>query len=146
MSTTLRDPSSALPRPRSRNRRFATLVVVLVVSAAGYVAWAADQSGLIPAGGGVVLPAGAPALLSQTLIAGGGTGRVGVARWGAPAAPHSLPGLRCARVHYAAGQGLCRAADDGFPPVEYALVFGPDFRVTHRITLDGLPSRTRVSP
>jgi hypothetical protein len=146
MTTTLRDPSSALPRPRSRNRRFATLVVVLVVSAAGYVAWAADHSHLTPTGGGVVLPAGAPALLFQNLTDGDGNGQVAVAPLGDPAAAHSLTGLRCDRVHYAAGHGLCLAADDGFPPVEYAMVFGPDFRVTHRIPLDGLPSRTRVSP
>jgi len=38
------------------------------------------------------------------------------------------------------------AVGAGFPPIEYAMVFGPDFRVTHEIPLDGLPSRTRVSP
>ena len=61
-----------------------------------------------------------------------------------PAGPRALTGLRCDRVHYAAGHGSVSPSARA-SPIEYAMTFGADLRVTHQIALNGLPSRTRVS-
>ena len=85
-------------------------------------------------------------LLFQNLTEGEGRGEVAVARLDDVTAARRLTGLRCDRVHFAAGRGLCLGLGHGFPPVGQAMIFGPDFRVSHAIPLDGLPSRARVSP
>ena len=54
--------------------------------------------------------------------------------------------LRCERVHFAAGVGICLAAQRGFFTTFSAHTFGPDFRIRHTVPLPGLPSRARVSP
>jgi hypothetical protein len=61
--------------------------------------------------------------------------------------------LRCDRIHYAAGHGLClmydtsaAASDPLAPPQVQAVLFGSDFRPLHQFTVEGIPSRTRVSP
>ena len=151
MPTSLVDPvSSADPGPPpsgpSRTRVFAALVAVLVLLAAGYVVWAGARESAPAGGGSATLPAGTPGLLFQNLVEGDGRGTVAVAPLDAPNGTRDLTGLRCDRVHFAGGRGLCLAVGVGFPPIEYAMVYGSDFRVTHEIPLDGLPSRTRVSP
>jgi uncharacterized repeat protein (TIGR01451 family) len=90
------------------------------------------------------LPAG-PMVMVQNLATGDGFGQVAVVPMADLSGPRALTGLRCDRVHYAAGHGLCLAIGSGFPPIEYAMTFGADFRVTHQVALNGLPSRTRVS-
>jgi hypothetical protein len=53
--------------------------------------------------------------------------------------------LACQRVYYAAGRGLCLALEPS--GVEYhAKIFDRNGAVLHEFTLDGLPSRARVSP
>jgi hypothetical protein len=54
--------------------------------------------------------------------------------------------LRCERVHFVAGSGICLAAERGAITRYTAHTFGPDFRVRHSMDLPGAPSRTRVSP
>ena len=54
--------------------------------------------------------------------------------------------ITCARVHYAGGKGLCLALDQDNPAGFAAYVFAPDTRIRHKLVLNGLPSRTRVSP
>ena len=151
MPTSLVDPvSPAEPGPPptgpSRTRVFAALVAALVLLAAGYVVWAGARESAPARGGSATLPAGTPGLLFQNLVEGDGRGTVAVAPLDDPNGTRDLTGLRCDRVHFAGGRGLCLAVGAGFPPIEYAMVFGSDFRVTHEIPLDGLPSRTRVSP
>ena len=151
MPTSLVDPvSPAEPGPPptgpSRTRVFAALVAALVLLAAGYVVWAGARESAPARGGSATLPAGTPGLLFQNLVEGDGRGTVAVAPLDDPNGTRDLTGLRCDRVHFAGGRGLCVAVGAGFPPIEYAMVVGSDFRVTHEIPLDGLPSRTRVSP
>lgn len=55
-------------------------------------------------------------------------------------------GLRCERVHYAKGSGLCLTADRGVITTFSAQTFGPDLRVRQTLPLPGVPSRARVSP
>jgi hypothetical protein len=54
--------------------------------------------------------------------------------------------LRCDRVHFAAGAGLCVARGGGFAAGYRARVYGADLRVRHELDIAGVPSRARVSP
>jgi uncharacterized repeat protein (TIGR01451 family) len=140
-------PDPGPPVGAVRWRLFGLVALVCVLVAAGYVGGATLRAPAGPADGAPVrLADGVPALLFQNLTDGDGDGLVGLVPLGRPDAPRALTGLRCDRVHFAAGRGLCLAIGAGFPPVEYAMVFGPDFRVTHEIPLTGLPSRARVAP
>jgi hypothetical protein len=54
--------------------------------------------------------------------------------------------LRCERVHMAAGHGVCLEARRGVFTTYHAVLFGENFEARHRLSLTGVPSRTRVSP
>ena len=54
--------------------------------------------------------------------------------------------LSCDRVYFAGGAGLCVASRKGLPGAYGVEVFGPDFRVRHKLGVEGIPSRARVSP
>jgi hypothetical protein len=74
-------------------------------------------------------------------------GRVAVAplRDGRPGR-RELTGLRCERIHFAAGRGLCLTRGRGFAAGYRAEVVGPDLRVLRGLDVAGVPSRARVSP
>ncbi len=71
-------------------------------------------------------------------------GQVAVAPLGDTAGPRTYAPLSCERVYFAAGRGLCLARG-GLATGLSAQVFGPDFRVRHKVELAGIPSRARVS-
>lgn len=54
--------------------------------------------------------------------------------------------LTCHRVHFAAGHGSCLMVEREFFTTYTAVLFDAGFRPRHRIPLNGIPSRTRVSP
>ena len=54
--------------------------------------------------------------------------------------------LACHRLHFAAGQGSCLVVERRFFTTYTAVLFDAAFRPRHRIPLNGVPSRTRVSP
>jgi uncharacterized repeat protein (TIGR01451 family) len=54
--------------------------------------------------------------------------------------------LRCLRIHYAAGRGLCLAEGDGLPGTFAAYILDANMQQTGKVRLGGVPSRTRVSP
>jgi dipeptidyl aminopeptidase/acylaminoacyl peptidase len=119
--------------------------VVAVVSAAG---------GGDPAGSGnaanllvAARSAHAPRLLLRNLDRARPQdfGRVAVAPL-APGGARTLLPLRCERVYFAAGSGLCLARGGGFASSYRARVFGADLRVRGEVAVDGIPSRARVSP
>jgi hypothetical protein len=75
------------------------------------------------------------------------SGQVAIAPLGARPARRTLTPLSCDRVYYSAsGQGICVARGKGFAPGYEAQIFGPDLKVRHRVSIDGIPSRARVSP
>lgn len=53
--------------------------------------------------------------------------------------------LQCERAYFAANRGVCLTVDD-LTQTNYAFTFDERFTKLHRITLTGIPSRTRVSP
>jgi hypothetical protein len=75
-------------------------------------------------------------------------GQIAVAPVAAGGAPgkRSFEPMSCERVYYAAGRGLCVARRRGAIPGFDAQVFGSDLKVAHKLRLDGVPSRARVSP
>ena len=54
--------------------------------------------------------------------------------------------LMCHRLHFAAGHGSCLVVERQFFTTYTAVLFDAAFRPRHRIALNGIPSRTRVSP
>jgi WD40 repeat protein len=73
-------------------------------------------------------------------------GQVDIATLGrAPGAPTQTP-LSCDRTYFAAGRGICMARGGGFASGFQARIFDSSLRVRHTVQLEGIPSRTRVSP
>jgi hypothetical protein len=72
-------------------------------------------------------------------------GQVAVASLGDPSGRRTLLPLRCDRVHFAGGRGLCVARGAGFAAGYRAKLFRPDGSVSHELSLEGVPSRARVS-
>jgi len=62
------------------------------------------------------------------------------------AADRASAELTCERLSFAAGRGICLHADRGIFTTYSAVLFDRTLKATHRIKLDGRPSRTRVSP
>ena len=54
--------------------------------------------------------------------------------------------LMCHRVHFAAGHGSCLMVEREFFTTYTAVLFDAAFRPRHSVPLNGIPSRTRVSP
>jgi WD40 repeat protein len=154
-------PESPEPAPTDsrRGRRlralgFAALCVACVSAATTYVAHTARRTSLRSEGTvhrDEALPSasdvgGGPHLVFRNMvIEGGQAGYVGVASLAADRS-RSIADLKCHRVYFSAGNGLCLTVQgDLFTPYR-AVFFGPDFQPRSEVPLQGLPSRARVSP
>ena len=60
-------------------------------------------------------------------------------------ANRTVTDLRCERVHFAAGHGICLAVGS-LPATWDAILLGPDLQSEGRVRVGGVPSRARVSP
>jgi hypothetical protein len=63
-----------------------------------------------------------------------------------PGAARTLVPLKCERVTFSAGSGICLARGTAFASRYRARIFGADLRTRGEIEVDGIPSRARVSP
>ena len=70
---------------------------------------------------------------------------LGVAPLQAPGAGRALAALRCERVSFAAGRGICLQAGRGLFTRFRAVLFDERFEARTSFALDGRPSRTRIS-
>lgn len=87
-----------------------------------------------------------PLLLFRNAIPDRSFGELAVAPLARPNATRALADLRCDRVYYAAGRGLCLTATGAFGSNTYAAkIFDASFKVLKQIPLAGIPSRARVS-
>jgi hypothetical protein len=140
----------------SSGRRRALFAFLVVACSLGVVAavlasvQAGDSAPHAPAGAREVLPAalaaGRPVVVFGTTAGEAAAGgQIAVTPLAEPGRRTLLP-LRCDRVHFAAGTGLCLARGRGFAAGYRAQVFGPDLRVRHEVDVAGIPSRARVSP
>lgn len=73
------------------------------------------------------------------------TGQIVIGDLRRPSARTAAP-LRCDRVHFAGGRGLCVTRGRDFAAGYRARIFGADLRASKHVALAGLPSRARVSP
>jgi hypothetical protein len=132
----------------TRVRVFALVAAACVLVMAAAVASAVMRAGPgeASAGGSAALAsareAGRPVMLYRSL-AGTTRDQVGVAPVGG--GPATLSALRCERVYFSGGSGLCVARGSGFAAGYRVRVFGPDLRVRHELDVAGIPSRARVS-
>jgi hypothetical protein len=140
-----------MPDARRRAVLFTLLVVVCVVGAAAAIVSAMGQGDTEQEAGGATAPRasladaradGRPVVLFRRPK----DGQVAIARLDDAGAPPVLAPLKCARVYFAGGRGLCVMRGSGFAAGYQAAVFGPDMRVTRRVDVEGIPSRARVSP
>jgi hypothetical protein len=64
----------------------------------------------------------------------------------AAGAPRTLVPLKCDRVYFGAGSGICLTRGTAFAAGYRARVFGADLKTRGEVKVDGVPSRARVSP
>ena len=149
---------------RSRALLFGLFATVCVVAAGGYVVRAvlrdrdADRSrdrGPVVAdrAAAVFVPPAGPTLLFSNHTTGANQrNRAAVVPLESPEGARGMTRLACQRIHFAAGRGLCLGEGGGTATLDddviaaHAYVFGPDFRISHDVSLGGFPSRVRVSP
>ena len=72
-------------------------------------------------------------------------GQIAVAGLAAGAARTLVP-LKCERVYFGAGSGICLTRGTAFASGYRARIFGADLRTRGEVAVDGIPSRARVSP
>jgi len=125
-------------------RAFAAVAVVCLLTAGWAIASAVFRTGPDDASGNVGdALSGDPALVYRSLE---GATRDQVAIVPLDGGDDTtFSGLRCERVHFAGGTGLCVARGGGFGSPFRARIFGADGRVRRDLDLAGIPSRARVS-
>ena len=64
----------------------------------------------------------------------------------APGATRTLVRLRCERVYFDAGRGICLTRGNAFAAGYRAQIFGRDLKVRAEVPVEGVPSRVRISP
>jgi hypothetical protein len=137
---------------RARLLVFAVIALVMLGFAAVYVIAAVRRGGTAAA-----QPIGsarlyehlrAPHVLFRHLEVepADGFGHVAVSPLDPATGARALTGLRCVRVHYAAGRGICLEMEDENARKALLRTFGPDLTPRWALPLEGLPSRARVSP
>ena len=89
---------------------------------------------------------GRPGILFSSAAFDSTNGHLAIVPAGGADAERYRTAMRCERVHFAKGNGICLSAKRGVITTFAAQIFDSDFRVHHTLPLQGLPSRTRVSP
>jgi hypothetical protein len=151
--------------------RFMLLVALAVALSVGYVGWDLARGNGVAARAGIHTRGGAslvgirqsgavvtrargrasltaargPQILFRSMLTDETFGKLAVAPLRGLRTEWQIAPLKCDRVYFAAGRGICLAAGSAVAPIFTARIFGPDFSVRHELTLHGLPSRARVS-
>jgi dipeptidyl aminopeptidase/acylaminoacyl peptidase len=87
-----------------------------------------------------------PQLVFRNVISDQSFGKVAVAPLSNPNGTRAVASLKCDRVYYAGGRGLCLTALGFWPKITYAAkIFDANFTVLKQIPLSGIPSRARIS-
>ena len=136
---------------RSHRVLFAAVCVIAVSTAVGYLAFRdrfdrrRSNGPEIPLATTIDVLGNRPALLFSSSAFDRTNGFAGIAALTGDPIRYRTE-LRCERVHYARGAGLCLSANRGVITTFSAQIFGPDLRVRYSFPLKGVPSRARVSP
>jgi hypothetical protein len=147
-------PDAAAGRSRTSPLRllaFAALVLVAAAVAVVFVARAAleareENTGNSAAASAAVSLAGSHVVYVSLDRAKRTFGRVGVARDTNATGASLLTEMSCERLHMNARRGLCLTQRGRLFGLYRAVIFGRDFRPTGKIDINGIPTRTRVSP
>jgi len=144
------------PQLRLRGLLFVALSIVCVVTAAVYVTWVrqrhvrlAETTALTEAPVAAANHAGpcnCPSILFRSTMRDVSFGAVSLVPLDVPEGPRTITALRCERVYFAAGQGLCLTANRKTVTSYSAITFDGEFQPRHTFQLSGIPSRARVSP
>jgi hypothetical protein len=86
-----------------------------------------------------------PKLLFVNMIPDNTVGKLAVASLANPDSTRAVADLRCERVYYGGGRGLCVTRGGPLNSSYVAKVFDANFKVLRQISLPGVPSRARVS-
>ena len=169
------DPAATRTGDSNRRLVFGAISALCLAVAIGYVAWvsvrarpgtgSASPVGVQPSGPSAVastpaaqgpsaVPSPSPGASAapatqvafQNVIRGDGYARIAVATAGDPNGPRTLTGPVCERVYVAAARGLCLGSEFGLITTYYADVLDNDMQPVGRVSLDGPPSRARISP
>ncbi len=145
-----------VPRAPSRPLMFAAFCAVFLAIAAVYVFRARVNSSAPPA---ATAAAEAPVVADSLTVLGDRpgflfsstafdrtNGYLGVESLGGSGTARYETTLRCERVHFARGVGVCLTGERKAITTFAASFFGPDFKVRHTVPLVGTPSRARMSP
>lgn len=151
------------PSRSARQKIFLWIVLAALALAIGYPAWVILRAGANAGSARVSLQPPAhpeeleaiqkgPHLLFLQQV-GPHYGQVTLTGYEPEVAQHAQTTLACDRVHYAAGNGICLIYDTSTPSQDllaqvptWVILFGSDFQPRHQFIVEGLPSRTRVSP
>jgi hypothetical protein len=87
-----------------------------------------------------------PYVLFRSTALGDTYGTMGLVPVDTPDGSRASLRLRCERVHFAAGRGVCLIAHRGLLTTYEAAIVGADFQPRYTLPLRGTPSRVRVSP
>lgn len=150
---------------RQRVGLFALICAVCLAVAVGYVWYRARQvagtapaSGqpavapLAPGEGAAAAPVEAGALPERPFVAfrssviDSGYGLLSTVPLDSPAGPRSPTGLSCERLYFAGDSGVCLTANRDVITTYQAYLFDGSLQPRHSLSLQGIPSRTRVSP
>jgi len=137
---------------RENTRYVLAVAAITLVVAVGYGAMAARRGRSDHASAGVLGNAAAaraylgtsPALMFSDQIGEASAHLSFVPLSGFDGTRAFLP-LRCLRLYFAGGRGLCLSADAGVGTAFEMYVLDSSFKVVRTLPLTGLPSRTRVS-
>jgi hypothetical protein len=147
---------------KARSRSVIVFVLVLVVCAlgvAGYAMRVLDKARgdtskaatptftrmeALPAPGGV--GQGRPFMLYRSTALGDSYGHVALTYLDSPDGEHGVTPIRCDRVHYASGTGICLDSKRGAMTTYRAVLFDDRLATLKTFDLAGFPSRARVSP
>lgn len=128
------------------------VVVLAVVFAAAYAMLAPVRqrpasSNATSSVTALAVPPPPPFVMVRSLVADDSHGRMGIVPLSDPGGARFISGLRCERVFFSAGRGVCLTMGlEGIVTTYAAEIFDERFQVTGRVPLTGLPSRVRVSP
>ena len=131
----------------SRKIPLAAVSLIIVVAAALYLATRTRDSNATSPVQSVAAVVDPPFVMFRTLSPKDLHGRVAMARANAGESTRYVSSLACARVAYAAGNGICLVEEPSGTEVRHAAyIFDRGFRPGIRIGLSGIPTRARVSP
>lgn len=129
---------------------FVAVAAAAVALGAGYLAYSVRQAEPAPPAAGPGLagaPVEAPFLVYQRVERDENYARIAVARITPTGVGREhITGLKCERVYFSAGRGLCLQQVHALRQAYDAVIFGPDFRERATIRALGINTRARVSP